>query len=442
VVTRDRLRTITSLSLPIIGGMVSQNVMNLVDTAMVGSLGKEALAAVGIAGFATFLSQAFLTGISSGVQAIAARRMGEGRTGVAAVPLNGGLLLSLLVGVPVSALLYLLAPRLFPYLNDDPAVVAIGVPYFQVRLIAVTAVAMNFSFRGYFNGVNLSKLYMRTLVVMHVSNIAISYVLIFGALGFPELGAKGAAVGTTLATYLGTLTYFSLGLAHARKSGFLHGLPDRETFVTMLRLSVPTGVQQMFFAGGLTALFWIVGQVGTSELAAANVLVNIMLVGILPGLALGLAAASLVGQALGRGDEHDARRWGMDVARCASVALAVLGAPMLFVPELLLGAFIRNDPVTLALGVLPLRLVGATLWWDAIGSVLMNALLGAGDSRRVAAVAIGTQWLLFLPVAFLVGPVLGGGLTAIWAAQAGYRSLQTVVYIKMWRGAAWASIRV
>ena len=81
MLTPDRRQRILSLALPIIGGMVSQNVLNLVDTAMVGVLGVAALAAVGMASFANFMASAFITGLSAGVQAIAARRLGEGRTG-------------------------------------------------------------------------------------------------------------------------------------------------------------------------------------------------------------------------------------------------------------------------------------------------------------------------------------------------------------------------
>ena len=96
---RDRLRTILVLSLPIMGGMASQNVLNLVDTAMVGALGPTALAAVGLASFANFMAMAFVMGLSSGVQAMAARRNGQGRESETAVPLNGGLLLAVAIAV-------------------------------------------------------------------------------------------------------------------------------------------------------------------------------------------------------------------------------------------------------------------------------------------------------------------------------------------------------
>ena len=97
----QRLRRIALLGLPIIGGMVSQNVLNLVDTAMVGALDDNAaLGAVGLGGFAAFMCMALILGISTGVQATASRRKGEGRFTVTAKPLNAGLLLVLLIAKP------------------------------------------------------------------------------------------------------------------------------------------------------------------------------------------------------------------------------------------------------------------------------------------------------------------------------------------------------
>ena len=430
-----------TLALPIIGGMVSQNVMNLVDTAMVGSQGKAALAGVGLSSFVAFMSQAFVMGLSSGVQAMAARRLGEGHEDETAIPLNGGLLLAIAFGLPATLALFFLAPLFYPYLNDDGKVIAEGVPYLQARLCAVTAVGMNFAFRGYFNGVNQSQIYMRSLIVMHVCNLALNYTLIFGHFGAPALGATGAGVGTAIATYIGTLVYLVQSVRIARGRGFLRGLPGKETMRTMSRLSVPSGIRQVFFAGGLTVLFWIVGKVGTIELAAATVVINLMLVAYLPGIGLGMAAASLVGQALGRGDRRDAAQWGWDVSKLGVGILATLGLPMVLIPGPLLSMFI-DDPATIAVGTLPLRVVGATIAVDGVGQILQAAMLGAGDSRRVMVAAIALQWLLFLPVAYAVGPWGGYGLIGIWIAQSAYRLVQAGLFAAMWRDGKWATVNV
>jgi MATE family multidrug resistance protein len=445
---RDRDRRILTLALPIIGGMVSQNVLNLVDTAMVGSLGDAAIAAVGTGGFANFLAIALVTGLAAGVQAMAARRKGEGRDDETAVPLNGALVLAAIVSIPITIALWFVVPVLFPLLNPDPEVVAGGVPYLRARVLAMIAVGMNFSFRGYWNAVDLSRLYLRTLLVMHACNIFLNWVLIFGHLGMPALGAHGAGIASAIATFVGTAYYFALGRRHATHAGFLHGLPSRETFATIIRLALPTGLQQLLYAAGFTLLFWIVAQAGlaagrdaTSEVAAANVVINVTLVALLPGLGLGIASASLVGQALGRKDPEDARRWAWDVVRVAAVVMTLLGLPMLLLPDLILSAFL-HDPGTLALARGPLRVVGAMIVVDSVGMVLGNSLMGAGATRTVMLVSVCTQWGFFLPLAYVVGVVLGHGLMGVWLMQVVYRALGAAVMAWLWRRGGWAKIDV
>ncbi|HTM23251.1 MAG TPA: MATE family efflux transporter [Kofleriaceae bacterium] len=444
IIERARLRRILALALPIIGAMVSQNVLNLVDTFMVSRLGAAAIAAVGIGNFANFMAMAFVTGLSAGVQAAAARRVGEGRLGEAAVPLNGGLLLVVAIAVPLTVISIALTPVLFPLLVDDPQVQAIGIPYLQARLAGMVAVGANFSFRGYWNGVGQSGFYLRTLLLMHAANVLFSYTLIFGAFGAPALGATGAGIGTTAATFLGTLYYVWLGKLHASDAGFLHGMPARAQMRSMVQVSVPSGVMQLFFAAGLTAQFVIVGRIGTAELAAATVLINLILVVLLPGLGLGLAGASLVGQALGRGDADDATAWGWDVCRIAAVVMGTLGLPMLLAPHAILSPFFDagepTEAAALAAAVDPLRLVGATMAIEAIATVLLNTVIGAGATRTALVVSVILQWFLFLPVAFLVGPFGGGGLMAVWLAYAGYRALQAAIFAWLWRSRRWAHI--
>jgi len=436
-----RRKRILGLALPIIGGMLSQNVLNLVDTAMVGTLGDAALAGVGLGGFANFLFSAFILGLSAGVQAMAARRVGEGRWSETALPLNGGLLLALALAVPWSALLITFASDYFPILTSDVAVVEQGVPYLQARLVAMFAMGMNFAFRGYWNAIDKSILYMRTLISMHVVNIFLNWVLIFGNLGAPELGAAGAGVASAISTVFGTASYFLLGRSYAREHGFLRELPPKETVKTILRLAAPAGLQQFFFAAGMTAFLMLVARMGTPELAATKVIIDLVLVGILPGIGFGLAAASLAGQALGRGEPDDASQWGWDVVKIAMGVVAALSVPAVVFPELILSGFI-HDAATLALAENPLRVAAGFLFIDSVGMVLMNALTGVGDTKRVMYIGIGFQWLIFLPLVYLLGPISGFGLVAIFATQAAYRGLQAITFASMWQRGRWQTIEL
>ena len=226
---RERRKLIWGIALPIMGGMMSQNVLNLVDIAMVGRLGDAALAATGIGSFANYLAMAFIIGLSAGVQALAARRLGEGRDAETAIPLNGGLLLALAIGLPLGILLVLATPWAFTFLTDDPQVRELGTPYLQVRIASIIAVGMNFSFRGYWSAIHMTGVYLRTLLLMHALNIFLNWVLIFGKLGAPALGVYGAGLATTLSLYLGTALYFLFAWRHARDKGFLDRVPSRDT---------------------------------------------------------------------------------------------------------------------------------------------------------------------------------------------------------------------
>lgn len=438
---KSRLKSISVLALPIIGGMTSQNILNLVDTAMVGALGAPSLAAVGIASFVSFMAVASITGLSSAVQATAARRYGEGRMNELAYSLNGGILISICVGLPLTLVLWFACPWIYAALIDDPVVVSEGVPYLQARFLAIAFVGMNFSFRGFWSATNRASRYLRTLLLMHTINIFLNYCLIFGHFGFPELGTQGAGLGTTISVVIGCGIYHWIGFREARDQGFYQHLPNSEQLSSLLKLGIPSSIQQFLFAAGFTALFWIIGQIGTAELAVANVLINITLVAVLPGLGLGLAAATLSGQALGRGDADDALMWGWDVAKVASVVFFAFAIPVLLFTDPILAVFL-HEPHLIQLGHAPLQLLGAGIIFDGVGLVLMNALLGVGAARVVAIVGVALQWLLFLPVAYLVGPTFGYGLIAIWLAMMAYRGMQAAIYAYYWRKQSWAQISI
>lgn len=444
MIPADRARRILHLALPIVGGMVSQNLLNLIDTAMVGSVGTAALAGVGLGSFGFFMSFAVLIGLASAVQAVTARRVGEGNEAKAATPVHEGILVSLVAGVPLGLMLWFASPTLFGVLAEDPAVYEHALPYYRARLFSIVAVGVNVSFRGFWNGVNLPALYFRTLVTMHVVNVVVSYALIFGIGGLPELGSLGAGVGSAVATWVGVATYFMLAMGRGRPFGFAlaSSKPSWASAMSLFRLAIPNAAQQFLFAAGFTVYFWILGRIGTAELAAGNVIINLTLVAILPGLGLGFAAASLVGQALGRGNAADAKQWGWDVTKVGVVVLALLGLPMVAFPDAILSIFLSSDPDAMALARLPLQIVGATTALEAVGLVLQHSLLGAGAARSVAMVSVFFQWGLFLPMAYVVGPIWGMGLLGVAMWQAVTRVLQAVSFGLLWRSESWMGISV
>ena len=437
MLNKDRSQQVLQISLPIVGGMISQNILNLVDAAMVGTQGSAAIAAIGIAGFINFMAVAFFIGFAAGVQAMVSRRMGEGRDSEAAYPLNAALLIVGLLAVPTSIILFFLAPDILSALNSDPELLEEGIPYLQARFAGILAIGLNFNYRSYWSAIKQTGYYLRTLLIMHSLNILLNYALIFGNFGLPELGTLGAGIGTSISLAMGSIYYHLLATKHTKHFGYMEKLAAWSTIKSIFRISLPSSIQQLFFAGGFTALFWIIGQVGIHQLAAANAITNVMLVAILPCIALGIGAATMVGQSLGRQDPEDAYRWGWDVAKMALIFAAALATLFFIFTDPIMGIFLKEQ-TALEIAHWPFKLSAGIIIIDAMGLVFLNALNGAGYTKPPMYVSLLSQWLIFLPVAWLLGPYYGFGLMTIWFAYAAYRVLQTSAFIWLWKRRTWA----
>ncbi len=437
-----RYKTILSLGLPIIGGMLSQSVINLVDAALVGRLGAAALAGIGIGSYANFVAISLVLGLSSGVQTLVARRRGEQRFTEAARPVHWGILISFIYALPLSLLFIAFSAPLVSLMNPDPAVAEIASGYFDYRTAAMLAIGLNLSFRGWWNGTQRPVIYVKVLLVTHLLNVILSYALIFGHLGLPRLGAPGAGLGTAIALYIGCLCNVFLVWRDARPAGFMKiRRQSSSAIVSLLRLSIPHTVQQLLFALAICVLVWIVGHLGTQEQAIAHVLINLALFLILPAVGFGVAATSLVSHALGAGKTSEAYKWGWAVWRTAIITVAVLSLPLWLTPHWILSIFLQSQSL-IEQAALPLQLTAAGICLDVAAIVFTQALLGAGANRTVLLISSLGQWLFFLPLAWLIGPVLGFGLLGIWWVQLLHRSLSSMVFVHIWRARKWINIRI
>jgi len=441
MLTVDRLRQIFLLSLPIIGGMISQNILNIADTAMVGHLGATALAAVGVASFAVFMSQALVLGISSGVQAIAARRVGEGKVDLASVSLYSGVIIAVLLGSLLTALIYQAVPVLFPYLNSDPGVIDLGSSYWQIRLLAMVFMGINYAFRGYFNGISQPKYYMFSLLFIHALNIILNYLLIFGHFGFPEMGTDGAAIASAVATVAGTLLYFGLSTFSLKHLNLFSYKPNRSDIISVFKLTIPAGFQQFLIAVGLTTLFWMAGRLGVTEVAALNILINILMLCILPGFGFGMAAATLVGTSLGEKNKAKAKQWAYDVMKVGGGVTLVLGGLIACFAEIILQLF-TPDVATIEAAVMPLQVTGGMIFIDVMGVILMNALLGSGDVKVVLKTSVFFQWVVFFPLGVTAVLFFQPDLITVWLLFSLSRVAQGGVYASVWQREKWGAAKL
>jgi MATE family multidrug resistance protein len=442
---RERSRAILLLAGPIIGGMTSQTVLNLVDAAMVGRLGPAAQGAVGLGSFTFFVLANLTIGLGTGVQAMVSRRDGADDPAGAGAALDNALAATFLVALPLGYLLSLLAPVLFPLLSDDATVIEGGASYLGIRLMALGVVTANYCFRGFWNGIGNSRTYLMTLLVIHSINLFLNWVLIFGHLGAPPMGVQGAALASALAAAAGTVSYMVMALGNAevraRYTPFRFKALSLSVARTLGGLSWPEALRGIGLMTGFLLFLRIHSALGTRELAAGTILVQLASVGFLPALGFGLAGATFVGRALGKGDPNEARAMVWQTLRIALSLLLVPAVVLEAAPDLVLAQF-TPDQVVIELARPALRLLGISFLADAVPFVIIYSLLGAGATRWAAAVQLGAQYLVLLPLAWLLGVTLGWGIVGLWLGLVASRLVLGGLALHTFRGTSWERLEV
>jgi putative MATE family efflux protein len=436
----ERSRRILRLGLPIMGGMSTYTLLELMDIVFVGYLGTVALAAVGISVFLTFSYLALFGGVAIAVQATTARLVGEDTSDDLVRFLRATLLIVVAV-TPVGALLLgWQADGLLGLMSEDPAVVATGTPYLRWSFAAGVFLTVNNAFMGYWNATDRPQLYMRVVLLQAAVKLPLNYVLMFGWGGVvPAFGVEGAGMSTFAAAVVGSLYHAATAVGHAR--GFWRG-PVRANLAIVARLLLPAGTQQFLENLALTLMFRIVALIGTVEVAGYTVLVNLVGAVGLPAWGLGMAGATLVGQAMGAADPVAADRWAWDVVKVGTLAMIVLGIPFWAFPEAILGIFI-HDPAAVEIATWPCRILGLMIGINGLGYLFASLLYGAGDVARVMYVNLATQYLVLLPGAWLVGVHLAYGLLGVWLVhQFAFRALNAVILTALWRQRRWANVRL
>lgn len=435
--SRERFAAILKLALPIVLGMGSQNLVNIVDAAMVGRLGTVPLAAVGISSIFIWVTTSLIQGISPAVQAITARRIGEKRLDRQHEAIVNAIYSIIAAALPYSLLLMFLVPHVLPLLNSDPAVQEIGISYTTIRLFSVVFIGMNFSFRGYFNGRHMSTIYMKNLLFMHATNLALNYVLIFGNLGFPRLEADGAAYASAIATVLGWLNYVRMTWTTRTEGMTLHWrVVNRTILANIFKLALPSCINGLALSSGFLAFFAIAGMISTDALAATKVLIDLALICILFGMGFGLAVISLVGRAIGEQSEQEAWAWVKASSVLVTVFLGLIGTSYWLFPRAILG-FFGMEAQVVEIAVLPLILLGSIQYYDGLTTILLHAHLGGGANKTVTKISIVTQWLIFLPTAFVWVRFFDGQLVHLWICMLGYRLINLVAFWVSARTGRW-----
>lgn len=412
-------REIWTLSWPVMLAQVLVSSVGLVDIAMVGRLGPDAVAAVGYASQFFNLAQSVLFAIGTACVALMARAIGAGDRPGARVALAASLMVALATSLLFLAII-LAAPRwALRGLGAAPAVIDDAIPYLFLILLSTVFLAVSITLESALRADRNTRLPMLIAVVVTAAKIGLNAVLIFGGLGVPKLGLVGAGLATIASQALGTALYAGILVTSKRDSPLALETRDfrtaRGALPEVVRIALPGVGERLAMNLALLAYFRVLSVYGTVAIAAYTVGVRILAFSWIPGTGFGVAASTLVGQALGAGRREEAMQAGWRATRMAIGIAVPLGALCALAREPL-GRLFTDDPATIqALGPFLLCLALSQPFLQA-HFALGGAHRGAGDTWTPFIAATVGNWLLRTPIAFLLAFVLRTDVIWVWYA--------------------------
>jgi MATE family multidrug resistance protein len=436
-------REVLRLALPATGEQLLGMTIGIVDTFLVGHLGAASLAAVGLANQWIFLAHTLLGAIGTGSTALIARFTGAKDPEVANSVLRQSMLVAVLVGLACTALGTLLARPAVLLLGAPAEVVGLSTTYLTTVAATLAFATLLYLGNACMRGAGDTRTPLYVMVVVNVVNIVVAWSLINGLFGLPRLGVWGSALGAASGQVVGGTIVLTLLLRG--RSGVklrLAGLrPDWGLIRRILRVGLPTGVEQLLFRIGNMAYVRILASLGVAAYAANQVAINGWSLSFMPGFGFAVAATTLVGQSLGAGQPDAAERRGYVAFRMGAALMAAIGVVMILFPESIMG-FFTNDQEVIGLGATPLRVMGFVQPMLAASMIFAGALRGAGDTRWPMLITGACIWLVRLPLAYLFAIVMGWGLVGAWTGMSIDMILRGGFNFLRFRSGGWKSIQV
>ena len=436
-------RAIVLLAIPMVTEMIMESVFAVADAFWVAKLGADALATVGLTESLLTLIYTAAMGLSIGVTAMVARRIGEGNPAAAAEAAVQGMALGLLVAAVIAAVTVPLAPRLLAVMGATPAVQVMGSSYARVMLGGNAVILLLFLINAMFRGAGDAAIAMRVLWLANGINIVLGPCLIFGVGPFPRLGVTGAAIATTIGRGTGVLYQLHrLWRGDGRVAIRRAQLKLQPAVMrTMLRLS-GTGTVQVFIGmASWIGLVRIVSSFGSEAIAGYQIAIRVIVFALLPSWGLANAAATLVGQGLGAGQPDRAERAVWLAGFYNMLFLGAVGAVFVAFAEPIVSVFTR-DPAIAPVAVLCLRTISYGFLFYAYGMVITQSFNGAGDTWTPTWINLGCFWLWEIPLAYLLARHAGLGPRGVALAVTIAFSTVAVVSGVIFRRGRWKVRRV
>ena len=431
---REQLKLAWLLGLPAMLAQLGTIVMEYIDAGMVGRLGSEQAASIGLVATSTWIFGGFCFANSSGFSVQVSQLIGSRNYAKARAVMRKGFLSVLGFSLVLSFLGLLISPFLPHWLGGDAAICADASAYFAifcaflpVMQIAVTSCSM-------LQASGNMKIPSIVEVSACILDVGLNYLFIYVL----DMGVKGAALGTGLATMIThafALWYLFIvcpELNILQDSG--SWIPDRESLKAAFGISGPMWLQNIITRGAYVMSTVIVAPLGTIAIAANSFAITAESFCYMPGYGLSDAATSLVGQSIGAKRKELARQFAYITTGLAATLMTGAGILMyIFAPQMM--GVLTNDPEVIALGVKVLRIEAFAETLYAVSIIGYGSCVGAGDTMVPMILNFASMWVVRIGLAFILTPKLG--LAGYWIAMCIELNVRGIIFFLRIRGKRW-----
>lgn len=416
---RQEFGATSRLALPLAGAALAQMGMGLTDTIMLGSVGREALAAGGLGGSVFFMFSGMFQNVVASVAILIAHARGSGETDQIDSIFRAGLILSLIGTLPLLLMLWNVKPFLL-WVGEPPALASDVTAYMHVIIMGTPAIMVAAAMRFYLSAMNHPRIILIVSIIGLFANGFLDYGLIYGAWGLPELGFLGAAYATAIVMWISAIaTAIAIRLTPALKPKRLFAAIDWSIFLELNRLGWPIAVifsveTMLFMVGAL-----LMGTLGTVSLAAHQITIMIAATSFMMPMAVGQAANVRVGYHMGAGMPAAARRsgfvaLGLGFAITTVTAVIIVAFPMELTLLFQLDPDSPDDAVVIALVIRLLAICALFQFVDGAQAVGAGILRGYKDTRVPMILATIGYWGVGFTVAWTLAFPLGFGPEGLW----------------------------
>ena len=437
MVRRQIRRQILALAVPIAISNLLERAVNIIDIFLVGGLGAPSIAAVGLAQLMVFFVMSLIQGVTLGTLVVVAQLWGANKREEAAQTAYQSVILGVTLAAVFSLMGIALGRQGSLLLGAEGEVVSIADGYLLLIFSFFVFAVLVSILSAILQGTGDTRTPMLAILMINVLHVVIAYPLIYGRLGFPQIGVKGAALAIGLSELAGAIFL----LVKAAQKGLIAPSFKPELTRSVLWVGFPISLDRILQNLGQILYAKAVLLYGTIAYAAHQVGLAIEALSFMPGAGFAIAAATAVGQSLGANNLAQAKIENYEANRLAVIVMTGMGLVFFFFPYLLLRAF-TSDPEVIRLGSLFLKIVAVMQIPLALTMVLSGSLKGAGDTRYLVLVTLAGMWVVRLPIAFILAMVLHMGIAFIWGVMVVDWVVRMAVVLARYRSERWQEIRI